>query len=150
MKKGIIEIIVRLIIKRGDKVLLCQNVETGHYYLPGGHVEFGENFEYTIHREMKEELGLEKEEVFDIKPISVLENSWEEEGGLRHEINHIFEAKINDKLELSSKEDLIRFDWVDKDSLGEINFLPESMISIAGESHNTIKNTSEGEEKNPN
>ena len=37
------EIIARIAIFRGQWLLACRNPAAGYYYLPGGHVEFGES-----------------------------------------------------------------------------------------------------------
>lgn len=52
-----IEIISRGIFVKDGKILLCRSVEDDHFFLPGGHVEFGESGEVALAREMKEETG---------------------------------------------------------------------------------------------
>ena len=47
-----IELIARGVFVRGGAVLLCQNVKHGYYYLPGGHVEFGEAAAVALAREI--------------------------------------------------------------------------------------------------
>ncbi len=45
-----IETIARAVILRRAHVLLCQNKEHGYFYLPGGHVEFGETAADAVKR----------------------------------------------------------------------------------------------------
>jgi 8-oxo-dGTP diphosphatase len=52
---------VGIIIQRGDKILIGErtgNHGSGTYMIPGGHLEFGENFSEAAIREAKEECGL--------------------------------------------------------------------------------------------
>jgi len=54
-----------LILNKKGKILLTKRIEpifpqwNGKWGIPGGHVEFGESPEETLHRELKEELGVE-------------------------------------------------------------------------------------------
>ncbi|KAK5163876.1 uncharacterized protein LTR77_010270 [Saxophila tyrrhenica] len=49
----------------------------GTYSLPGGHLEFGETFEQCAVREVKEETGLE---IGEVRYLTTVETTWEEEG----------------------------------------------------------------------
>jgi 8-oxo-dGTP diphosphatase len=48
---------IKVIIKKGNKILLIKTLEGG-YDIPGGRVEYGESNEKTLNRELKEELGI--------------------------------------------------------------------------------------------
>jgi ADP-ribose pyrophosphatase YjhB (NUDIX family) len=54
---GTIEILARGLLIRSGRVLLCRNVDRGYFYLPGGHVEFGEPAHAALEREFLEETG---------------------------------------------------------------------------------------------
>jgi len=123
-----IELIVRLVIKKGDRILLCKSNEENHYFLPGGHVEFGDSFIYTIHKEMKEELGMEKEQIRNITYKDFLENTYGEGEKKHHELNMIFSAEVSDDLKAESKEGHIGFEWVPLAEIGNINLLPKAII----------------------
>ncbi len=116
-----IEHIARVLIVREDKILLCKDLKHGHYFLPGGHVEFGENAEKSLIREMKEE---SQSEISNFKFAGVFENSYEEDGEIHHEVNILHTANVKDE-KVISKESHISFDWVDIDNLTNINFLPK-------------------------
>jgi 8-oxo-dGTP diphosphatase len=54
-----------LILNKEGEILLTKRIElafsqwNGKWGIPGGNVEFGENPDATLHRELKEELGIE-------------------------------------------------------------------------------------------
>lgn len=125
-----IENIVRLIIKKEDKILLCKSNEQGHYYLPGGHVEFGDSLEKTIYKEMEEELALKKDDLFDISFKNYLENTYGEGEKMQHEINFIFEAKLKEWIEIKSQEDHIDFQWILLEEIDKVNLLPKNILTI--------------------
>lgn len=57
---------VGIVVVKDGKVLLCERLSShgaGTHSLPGGHMEFGETFEETALRELKEETGLTDVEV---------------------------------------------------------------------------------------
>lgn len=118
--KNQIEIIVRVLIKNKNKVLLCKNLEKGHYYLPGGHIENNEDLISALKREFLEETGLHLRK---IKFLGILENFFSENNKKIHEINFIFKGEI-DKKEVKSKENYIEFFWIDIKNLNKIKILP--------------------------
>lgn len=128
--KDTIEVIVRLVIKREGKILLCLNKGTSSYFLPGGHVEFGDTFEQTIYKEMAEELGWSKEDIKSIKFKNYLENSYEDNSGLHSEVNMIFDVEIGDEVETESKEDHIGFEWMNVSEIPKLNILPATIVNF--------------------
>ena len=125
-----IELIVRVIIKRGEEILLCKSLEQGHYFLPGGHVEFGDTLIETVYKELNEEIGLEKSEIHDIVYKDFLEVMYVQKGEKHHEVNMIFTASMNDDVEVTSKEDHLSFSWTLMSEIPNINFLPKEMVSF--------------------
>ena len=87
-----------LIARNKEKLLFSRGYDTVKkqaFFRPlGGHVEFGERGEETIHREMQEELGCG---VSDVKFISVIENLFTYNGKEGHEIILVFEGKLENK-----------------------------------------------------
>ncbi len=66
-------IAMKAVIVKGGKVLILREAATygdgtqpGRYHMPGGRLEAGENFEVALHREVKEETGLEVEVQYPI------------------------------------------------------------------------------------
>lgn len=118
-----IELLVRAIIEIDGKILVCQKRGKNYYFLPGGHVEFGESSEYALKREIKEELGLE---VAEANFIGGSEHAFVEDGIDKQEINLAFEVKT-DRMEIESQEDHLRFFLLNRDQLDQEEVLPTSM-----------------------
>jgi 8-oxo-dGTP pyrophosphatase MutT (NUDIX family) len=121
MKNKKIDVLVRAIIEINGKILVCRKIGNKYYFFPGGHVEFGESAKKALKREIKEELGL------NIKECSFIgssEHSFVEDGKKYHEINLVFQAKI-DKTKIESKEDHLQFFLLNKKQLIREVVLPE-------------------------
>ncbi|MCF7865619.1 MAG: NUDIX domain-containing protein [Candidatus Pacebacteria bacterium] len=119
-----IEIISRAFILKDNKLLFCKAIKAGHYYLPGGHVEFGENAEVALKREMMEECGVR---IKNINFIGVFENKWGDP--IHHEYNMLYTVDLDpDSAGIISKESHIDFEWVDIEKLGEIIFYPKEFL----------------------
>lgn len=118
-----IETISRVFIIRDGKLLLCKALKAGHYYLPGGHVEFGESAEVALQREMIEECDTK---IKNIQFIGVFENKWGEPA--HHEYNMLYTAQLDGSIDVISKEDHIAFEWVSFDKLVEVTFYPKEFL----------------------
>lgn len=120
MEKNDFEIIVRgLIINRG-RVLVCKTENRDYYFLPGGHVEFGENMRRALVRELDEELGVK---VKSTKFVGSVENIFYQNEKLNHEINFVFLTEIEEE-EVEAKEDHLSFRWFLPHELVEEKFVP--------------------------
>ena len=65
-ENGIFNYRVCAIIKHNNKLLAMKNNNTPYYYLPGGRVNLHEDTDTAIKRELKEELGIDVE---NVKPL---------------------------------------------------------------------------------
>jgi NADH pyrophosphatase NudC (nudix superfamily) len=112
-----------ILILNNDKYLLEQSTEKNNYKLaiPGGHILTGENAEQGLKRELKEELGLEINNIEHIDTIKFPYNKY---------IFNIFftDNKINiDRLTLQ-KEEVSQVKWYSKDEI--LKLIEEEKIPI--------------------
>lgn len=122
-----IQNIVRGICVKDGALLLAYHKKDNYYFLPGGHVEFGEALNAALEREFMEELNS------PIKChglITVFEHSWDNKGKLQHEINYYFAVELSNPNDaLQSQVEYLSFEWISIDKLSEINFLPSAILS---------------------
>jgi ADP-ribose pyrophosphatase YjhB (NUDIX family) len=128
-----IELIARGVIREGLWVLLCRNRKKGYFYLPGGHVEFGEAASTALTRELKEEAGLRCK----IGSLLVVEEGTFQVGGVaHHELNLVFHvqhridrlgARRGSPIEIESLERNIAFEWIGFDQLERTDLRPASL-----------------------
>lgn len=85
-------------IRRGDDILVYRGQsreEPKPYFRPlGGGIEFGEKAEAALHRELREELGVE---VAAPHLLGVLENIFRNDDVVGHEIVFVFEVRLVDR-----------------------------------------------------
>ncbi len=119
-----IEILARGVCVKNGKVLLCRNRKHGNVYLPGGHVDWGEDSKGAVAREWTEELGVScKTGRF----LGVVEQSYKARSGRTCEISLVFEvlcSKISAKANPPSAEDHLEFVWVPMENLKKSGLLP--------------------------
>lgn len=122
---GQIEFIARGALVRNGRVLLCQSIKNEYFYLPGGHIEFGESASAAAAREFHEELGVRppigglvmvSEGVFDAKRR-------------HHEVNLVFHVEHPSPWPKSlekpkSKEKAIAFRWVELAAVQDLDIRP--------------------------
>ncbi len=138
-----IELIARGFIVSHGKVLLCQSVKHGYYYLPGGHIEFGEHAQVALQREFVEETGLEssigelvlssehrfndgKSEHHEINLVFLVEQL----GRIRSDWNRSKAESSSDQeapTHVESMESKIRFEWVDLGMIVSADVRPVEM-----------------------
>ena len=143
-----IRIVARGIIMEGSKFLVCKN--STNTFLPGGHLEFGDNLKYTLKKEIMEELGLEC--TVD-KYIGCVDCIWKEKDIFQQQVDHVFLVKgIDMKNIIESKEKQIRFYWIDINDMEEETFGPRSsrdLIKNFYDGINEIQYFSENQIGNP-
>ena len=118
-----IETIVRGVLIKDDMILLCQAKDPGHYFLPGGHVEFYETAEAALLRELSEETGRSDYSVGEF--MGAFQNRFKHKDNDHHEICLLFELSTANPDTPISQESHIRFEMVGLDQLADINLLPE-------------------------
>lgn len=117
------ELIVRALIIREKKILVCQTVGRDYFFLPGGHIEYSENMKDALSRELYEELGAR---VVGSQFIGGIENLFTQDGETRHEISFMFHVDI-DLEEIVSKEEHVSFYWFTYDEFINQNIVPPAI-----------------------
>jgi 8-oxo-dGTP pyrophosphatase MutT (NUDIX family) len=86
------------LFRNGNRILVSEGFDTvkqNYFYRPlGGGIEYGESSKAAVAREIREELGVEIE---NVQLLDVLENIFIYEGQQGHEIVFVFDAKFVDK-----------------------------------------------------
>jgi 8-oxo-dGTP diphosphatase len=111
-----------VLVMRGHRVLLGQRLGAhgaGYYAAPGGHVEFGESLAECARREIREECGLEIE---DIRLLSVGTYLW---GADRHyvDVDVVCQAPVGEPRNLEP-EKCAGWAWY------TLNALPEPLFVV--------------------
>jgi len=117
------ELIVRGVIRERNQILVCKRKDRDYYFLPGGHIEFGEKSEDALIRELNEELNIS---IKHFSFIGVVENVFKEDDEIHHEVNLVFEVLTN-KAEDKSREDHIDFFFFDKKRFLKEKVLPPAL-----------------------
>lgn len=133
-RKGTIEIIARGLVKdRAGRVLLCKNIKGGYYYLPGGHVELGEQAAIALKREFAEETG---RRAIVGRLLACEEHLFHRKGRIKHEINLVFHVELNGSTSsVRSVESNLLFEWLPMSSLAAIDLRPASAMKICRLNH---------------
>jgi len=125
METNISELIARAIVIKDGKILLCHLKKGDHYFLPGGHIEFGEKAKDTLIREFDEEVGVK---IMVGEFVGAFENKYGE-NPTHHEVNLVFSVdSVSDNI--TSVENHIEYAYVTKEKFTEINFLPKFLIKV--------------------
>lgn len=120
-----IQIIVRAIILKSNQILLCRTKGANFYFLPGGHVEFGETLEKTLRRELNEELGVK---IKSYKLFSIIENRYGREKDKSHEINFVYKVILKNT-NINVTETHVEFYWKNIKTLNRERILPIKLKS---------------------
>jgi len=114
---------VRAVVIHQNKILFAKLKGGDYYFLPGGHVEFGELLEVALAREFLEEV-----DVIPKKPtlLGIVENNYLEKGIKHHEINFVYRVTLN-RYDLKALESHLSFHWVPVKMLKNEKILPVRM-----------------------
>ena len=120
------EIRVRAVIEKDGRFLVCKHRDKSkqYYFLPGGHVEFGETAKEAMIRELEEELTISVKEVSFIGGMEDIFTK--EDGSKHHDINLFFNVSF-DSVEAESKEDEIDFVFLNQKEFLNQKVYPSAM-----------------------
>lgn len=119
-----IEILARGACVKAGKVLVCRNRKHGNVYLPGGHVDWGEDSKRALAREWREELGVPGRAG---RFLGVVEQIYAARSGRTCEISLVFDVRcprISARKNPASAEDHLEFEWVPLADLRKSGLLP--------------------------
>ncbi|SFE63853.1 thiopeptide-type bacteriocin biosynthesis domain-containing protein [Actinopolyspora alba] len=116
------ELIARAVIRRNEHILLAHQIGKAWSFLPGGHVEPGEQIETALRREIAEELGTTAEITGF---VGAVEHGYTENEVTHHELNLLFDVTL-DAPEPTSQEKHLEFHWIPLDQIAETNVRPAS------------------------
>lgn len=109
MKKKIQILTVKAILERDGKILLIKDTK-GAWELPGGKIEFGEEPEHTLVRELEEELNIKNCQV------ERLVNVWtffvETDGFEKQYFVLVYSCKGGDFANLIESEESMGYKWI--------------------------------------
>ncbi len=148
MKAGKIRPTALCAFWRGDTILAQEghDPQTGevYYRLPGGGIEMGEFAQEAVIREIREEL---EAEVVGVQLLDVIENIFEYDGAMGHEIAFIFTGAVAEPLfydqdELMGHEgidDTYRAIWIALDDVaaGRVTLYPPELLPLLQRYHAT-------------
>lgn len=123
------------VIIHNNKILAHRNLNKGHYCIPGGRVEIGENSEETVKREIQEELG---KQIEITGYVATIENFFEMNESKYHEIYFLHEIeftneedkKINYTMHNEEGKEYLQYEWLDLDRIEEYNILPKCLKQV--------------------
>ncbi len=120
-----IEVIVRGVAIDHGRVLACRNDDVGYFYLPGGHVEFGESTAAALQREFLEECGAEVR----VGQLAIAcEATFVSADKPHHEFSLAFHVELaTSDRNVVSLEQGISFHWLDLAGLANFDLRPAAI-----------------------
>jgi len=135
-----IRVIAICVFRHDDRILVAEgfdSVKGTPFYRPlGGTVEFGEQTNETVVREIDEELG---QAVTDVRLLGVLESRFVNEGQRGHEIVFVYDGQFVDShvytqpqlMGIEANGEPIKAVWRELDAFDDDNRLvPDGLIGI--------------------
>lgn len=96
------------------------------WQLPGGGQEYGESLIESLHRELKEELGLTDVSILDSVP-QIHFSLWEDENCMTHVNLFIYRIDIHDQTPKISDDESVDWKWFSLDEISNLKTLPGTL-----------------------
>ncbi len=119
-----IEVLVRGVLVRRGRILVCQGRGADNVFLPGGHVEFGEAAATALALEWREELGVSAKVG---RFLGAVEHTYRQKSRAHCEVNFVFVVTcpaLSSAADPESEEDWIRFRWISLAALSSSHLEP--------------------------
>jgi ADP-ribose pyrophosphatase YjhB (NUDIX family) len=124
-----IRVVVRALVILDDHVLLMRPpVAAGNYYFPGGELEFGEQLEYGLRRELAEETSV------DIRRMTyrfTANNRYQREDAAIHMLEHFFEVTPA-SFDVESLEPPVEVEWQPIAEIRSLDIRPWGVRDLIG------------------
>jgi len=117
---------VMIHVRRGDEFLVAlRSCESGGYWHTiAGKIEEGEESAAAARRELREETGLEVEELAELGEFAYVRENWEEDPGLRVHVE-AFLVDVEPGWEPVLNEEHDEYRWLPRDEAAALLFWPE-------------------------
>ena len=117
---------VMIHVRRGDEFLVAlrSRESGGYWHTIAGKVEEGEESAAAARRELREETGLEVEELAELGEFAYVRENWEEEPGLRVHVR-AFLVDVAPGWEPVLNEEHDEYRWLSRDEAAQLLFWPE-------------------------
>ena len=121
-----INVIVRILLTKGEYIILCREKGKSFCFFPGGHLDNGESLITCAKRELLEEIG--SHEYSEPKFIGIGENIFDvDETTKQQEINIMLSIEVLDNHAIASQEDHLEFVEVLKTDFKDTKILPKNL-----------------------
>ncbi len=108
----------------GDTALLCRAKGYDFWFLPGGGIEDNEDAQAALRRELREENGIELE---DVSYITTVQNRFLDKGVFVNEIGLVFQARIPGGTVIQSLEDHMESGLFSREDVRSMTILPATL-----------------------
>ena len=138
-------VVARCIILRDSNILVQLSKHGDFYRLPGGRIRSEETILQGLHRELREELGIERIEEPTL--LYIVDSFYRRRNGIVHELGFYFFCNNIDVNNIKPKEEHLRMKWVNIDSITSDVFRPSVLAAYLRE---LVRKSSSGKLFAPN